>query len=168
MEINRKKLLTLISTSSICFFIRLIPLRMPNFEPIMAFQMPLSNAFGFIFGFFFGFLNILFFDFATSNVSTATLICATTYGLLGIASTYFFRKNVTINYWKLSIFGTVIYDMVTCLTGPLLFNQHILQALIGQIPFSLIHLTTNLFLGLFVSPMIEKLIRNEEELVTIQ
>lgn len=146
---------------SACFLIRLIPFRPPNIEPILATQMPFAKSYGAVAGFFFAFSSILLFDLAVGKLGIWTIITAVSYGILGLFAYKYFknRENKTINYVKFAIIGTIAYDIVTGLTiGPLFFHQTFLQALIGQIPFTIMHLAGNISLAIILSPLINKIL----------
>jgi uncharacterized membrane protein len=142
-----------------CLLIRLIPFRPPNIEPILATQMPFSKAYGKIAGFLFAFLSIVLFDIITTQVGMWTFITASAYGLLGLwASIYFKNKNNSSwNYAKFAVMGTLAFDIVTGLSvGPLFFHQPFIEALIGQIPFTALHLVGNISFALLFSPFLYK------------
>ena len=77
----------------ICFIIRLAPFRPPNVEPVLATTMPFSKGFGPEAGFLFGFLSIVLFDLMTQKIGVWTLVTAVIYGLLGLASYFYFQKR---------------------------------------------------------------------------
>lgn len=140
-----------------CLLFRLIPFRPPNIEPLLATQMPLSKLQGPVIGFMFGFLSIVLFDLITNRVGAWTIITALTYGSLGLWSVFFFKKREMKrkNFVLFSIWGTLVYDAVTGLTvGPLFFGQPFMVALVGQIPFTLLHLLGSVTFAYFVSPLI--------------
>ncbi len=141
----------------LCLVFRLVPVRPPNIEPLLATQMPFSKAYGPVVGFSFAFLSIVLFDVITAKVGVWTLITAFAYGVLGIWSVLFFKKREMkrMNYVKFAIIGTLFFDAVTGLTvGPLFFNQTFMQALIGQIPFTIMHLIGNVTFAYVMSPLI--------------
>jgi uncharacterized membrane protein len=158
-----------------CLLIRLIPFRPPNIEPILATQMPFSKAYGKIAGFLFAFLSMVIFDIITGKVGMWTFITASAYGLLGLwASIYFKNKNNSSwNYAKFAVMGTLAFDIVTGLSvGPLFFHQPFIEALIGQIPFTALHLIGNIGFAVVFSPLLYKyVIENKkfesESLITI-
>ena len=142
-----------------CLLIRLIPFRPPNIEPILATQMPFSKAYGKIAGFLFAFLSMVIFDIITGKVGMWTFITASAYGLLGLwASIYFKNKNNSSwNYAKFAVMGTLAFDIVTGLSvGPLFFHQPFIEALIGQIPFTALHLIGNIGFAVVFSPLLYK------------
>lgn len=149
-----------------CFIIRLAPFRPPNVEPILATTMPFSKKYGPEAGFLFGFLSIVLFDLITLKIGIWTLVTAVLYGLLGLASYFYFqkRKSSPVNYLKFGIFGTIAYDALTGLTiGPLVFKMPFWVALTGQIPFTLYHLAGNILFSLVLSPVLYRwVIENEK------
>ncbi len=141
----------------LCLVFRLIPVRPPNIEPLLATQMPFSKVYGPYVAFTFAFMSIVLFDVLVGKVGVWTLIVALAYGTLGIWSVFFFKKREMkrINYVKFAIIGTLFFDAVTGLTiGPLFFNQTFMSALIGQIPFTIMHLIGNVAFAYVVSPLI--------------
>lgn len=140
------------------FLVRLLPFRAPNIEPIMAVIMPLGKIYGKITAFIFGFLSIVLFDLVTSGIGIWTLITAFAYGLLGIGASYFFKnRSGWMSYAGYAVVATIFYDAITGLTiGPLFFNQSFMVSLIGQIPFTLLHLLGNVSFAIVLSPVIEK------------
>jgi uncharacterized membrane protein len=139
------------------FLVRFIPFRAPNVEPMLASLMPFSKRFGAVSVFVFAFLGIFLYDLLTSGIGVWTWITAFAYGALAIGS-YFFFKNRTAsvkNFVGFGIVGTVLYDAATGLTiGPLFFHQTFMAALIGQIPFTLLHLAGTITFSVFLSPVL--------------
>ncbi len=137
---------------------RLLPFRAPNVEPIMAVIMPLGKTSGKIMAFAFGFLSIVLFDSITSGIGIWTLVTAVAYGLLGIGASYFFKNRTGwMSYASYAVVATIFYDAITGLTiGPLFFNQSFMGSLIGQIPFTVLHLLSNVSFAIVLSPVIEK------------
>lgn len=140
-----------------CLSVRLIPFRAPNIEPIFATQMPFSKAYGKFAGFVFGVSSILAYDFLTHTGGVWTLITASAYGTLGIFSAWYLKnkKASRRNFALVALIGTLFYDAITGLTiGPLFFHQSFVSALVGQIPFTLMHLFGNISFALILSPAI--------------
>ena len=170
METYKKNWFKYIFVFTICLLIRLIPFRPPNIEPILATQMPFSKSYGGVAGFLFAFLSIILYDILTGKVGMWTLITASIYGILGfLASRYFKNKeNSSWNYVKFAIFGTLFFDIITGLSiGPLLFNQSFMIALVGQIPFTIMHLIGNTGFAIIISPMIYKYVIENEKLESV-
>ncbi|MCC6323443.1 hypothetical protein IT400_01480 [Candidatus Nomurabacteria bacterium] len=150
-----------------CFLARLLPFRPPNIEPILATQMPFAKAYGKLSGFLFAASSIILYDIVTNKIGIWTLVTALAYGLLALwASTYFKnRKNTSINYAKFAIMGTIAYDIVTGLSiGPIFFHQTFTQALVGQIPFTILHLIGNVSFAFLLSPLIYKYVIENKKL----
>jgi uncharacterized membrane protein YuzA (DUF378 family) len=141
----------------ICLMVRLIPVRVPNVEPILATAMPFSKAYGAFTAFYFGVLSILLYDLVTGMLGVRTIFTAGAYGLVGLWSAYFFQKreaNVA-NFVRFAIVGTLVYDALTGLTvGPLFFHQSFFASLVGQIPFTALHLVGNIIFAILLSPAI--------------
>ncbi len=153
----------------IVFLIRLLPFRAPNVEPIMAVIMPLGKTYGKIVSFSFGFLSIVLFDSITSGIGVWTLITAVAYGILGVGASYFFKnRSGWMSYAGYAVVATIFYDAITGLTiGPLFFNQSFMISLIGQIPFTILHLLGNVSFAIVLSPLIEKWLVKEEKKVLV-
>lgn len=147
--------------------IRLLPFRAPNLETIMTVQMPFAKKYGVLGTFLFGFLSILIYDIFTVGIGIWTFITALAYGFIGILAVWYFKnKTGRINYLKFAIFGTILYDALTGLTlGPIFWGQSFMVALIGQIPFTLIHLIGNSSFAILISPLIERWLAKEKKLV---
>lgn len=139
----------------VCLLIRLIPFRPPNIEPIMATVMPFSRAYGKGAGFLFAFGSMVLFDLLVGKVGIWTFITAIAYGLVGLGATVYFKnkKNTAWNYAKYAIISTILFDAVTGFTiGPIFFGQPFVAAVIGQIPFTALHLLGNISFALVLSP----------------
>jgi hypothetical protein len=69
-----------------------------------------------------------------------------------------------------AVIATIVYDAVTGLTiGPLFFHQSFLVSLVGQIPFTLLHLLGNVSFAIVLSPVIERwLIKKEEKVAVLE
>ncbi|MEK7582980.1 MAG: hypothetical protein AAB483_01075 [Patescibacteria group bacterium] len=141
----------------VVFAIRLMPFRPANVEPLMATLMPYSKKYGWIGGFVFAFFGIVLFDVATGNVGLWTWITGGVYGLIGTGAYFYFRNRPATakNFVIFSVLGTLVFDAITGLgIGPIFYGQPFMQALTGQIPFTLRHLLGNVVLALFVAPAI--------------
>ena len=167
METYKKNWFKYIIGFVACLLIRLIPFRPPNIEPILATQMPFSKAYGKIAGFSFAFLSMVLYDVLTNKVGTWTLITAFVYGFLGLwAYEYFKNKNNSSwNYAKFAVIGTLTFDIITGLSvGPLFFHQSFMGALLGQIPFTMLHLAGNIGFAIILSPLIYRFIIENKKL----
>ncbi len=145
----------------LCLLFRLIPLRAPNVEPILATTMPMSRAYGALAGFSFSVLSILLYDTATGTLGMQTFFTAGAYGILGLWAAYYFNKNNTTrwSYVRFAVIGTLFFDAMTGLTvGPIIFHQSFFASLAGQIPFTALHLTGNVAFAFILSPAIYNLL----------
>lgn len=136
---------------------RLLP-HPPNIEPITATLMPFGKHFGVLGGSLFGILTVLSYDLITGTLGIWSLLTVVGYGALGAAAGWYFKKDRgRLGYLWFAIIGTILYDALTGLTvGPLFFNQSFMEALVGQVPFTVYHLAGNVLLALLLSPLIEK------------
>lgn len=151
---------------SAVFLFRLIPFRPPNFEPMLSTVMPFSKRFGPVASFLFGFLGIVLFDAVTSGWGIWTAVTALSYGALGLAAHYFFKdRDASVkNFLLFGIPGTVAYDAVTMLIGPLSGHQSFAIALAGQIPFTLMHLLSTVVFATLLSPALYRWVVTNEVL----
>jgi hypothetical protein len=145
----------------ICTLVRLIPFRAPNVEPVFATTMPFARRYGVFLGFAFGALNIIVYDLVTAGIGSWTFISALAFGLVGAGASYAlpkFKKRL-VGYVSYAIVGTIAYDLFTGLTvGPIQFHQPFMSALIGQIPFTALHLLGNVAFALTISPAVDYLL----------
>ena len=150
--------------------IRLMPFRTPNIEPIMAVIMPFGKVYGGLTSFIFGFFSIVLFDSVTSGIGIWTLITALSYGILGLGTQYYFKnRSGWKSYASYAIVATIFYDAVTGLTiGPIFFHQSFMVSLVGQIPFTLLHLLGNVSFAIVLSPAIERWMVRSEKKVTVE
>ncbi len=152
---------------SAVFLFRLIPFRLPNVEPMLATVMPFSKRYGPLGSFLFGFLGIVLYDAVTSGWGIWTLVTALAYGALGPAAHYFFKNREASvgNFLRFGIVGTIAYDAATGLTiGPLFTGQPFMLALVGQIPFTLLHLAGTVVFATFLSPVLYRWVVQNERL----
>ena len=146
-----------------CFLFRLIPFRAPNVEPIMASIMPLGRKYGALMAFLFGFLSMFLFD-SMTHFGPWTWEGSITYGLIGLASTFYFKEFKTsgFNFAVFAFFATIFFDLITGVLFAPMFGQTIFNALILQIPFTLLHLAGNIGFALTLSPLINKWLLREQ------
>lgn len=152
---------------TVVFAVRLIPWRMPNVEGIMATLMPVSKRFGVVASFLYGFLAIALYDAVTSGIGSWTYLTACTYGAIGIASYYFFRRAQAkaVSFVGFSIVATLFYDLITgVIAGPVLWGMPLAESFFGQIPFTLYHLAGNIAFALVISPALYRWIIANESL----
>jgi len=147
---------------SVCILYRLSPFHIPNLEPNLSVIMPFSKKLGWFGGALFGILSMVMFDLITGKIGMWTLLTAGAYGLVGALAPIALKR---MSYVAYAVVGAVVFDALTGLTmGPLLFAQPFSQALIGQIPFTAMHILGNALFALAVSPLIEKYVIENRKL----
>jgi hypothetical protein len=149
------------------FAFRLMPLRAPNVEPVLAATMPLSKSFGALSSVLFAVASIVLYDALTAGVGIWTLVPAAAYGLLALASTLYFKKRAASrgNFVGFSIAAVIVYDALTGLTtGPIFEGQSFTAALVGQIPFTALHLLGAVVFAALVSPALYRWLATEASL----
>ncbi|OGI77229.1 hypothetical protein A3B85_02060 [Candidatus Nomurabacteria bacterium RIFCSPHIGHO2_02_FULL_37_13] len=170
MDTNKKKYFKFVLGLVLCLLIRLIPFRAPNVEPIMATMMPFSRVYGALVGFSFALLSILFYDALTGTLGVQTFFTALAYGIVGLWSASYFKKNKA-NVWgyvRFAIIGTLFFDTLTGLTvGPLFFHQSFLGSLVGQVPFTALHLIGNTAFAFVLSPAIYNFLIKKKKKKTV-
>ena len=129
--------------------------------------MPFSKRYGWLGGFIFGLSSIVIFDIVTGKVGMWTIITGVAYGLVAVGASFFFhnREANRKSYVQYAIIGTIAYDAITGLTiGPLFFEQTLMSAFIGQIPFTLWHLGGNIVFAAIFSPLIYRWVIDNKNL----
>ena len=140
-----------------CVIIRLVPYKAPNVEPILAILMPYAKKYKALYGFLFGLCSIVLYDTITGTVGIWTLFTASSYAVIGAFAAHFFKNRQASrrNFFLFAIVSTLFYDTITGLfVGPVIFHQAFSVALVGQIPFTALHLLGNCTLSLCVSPAV--------------
>ncbi|OHA21829.1 MAG: hypothetical protein A2849_02765 [Candidatus Taylorbacteria bacterium RIFCSPHIGHO2_01_FULL_51_15] len=150
---------------AVSLLFRFLPFRPPNVELILASQIPISKVCGGGISFLFGVFSILCFDILTGTLGPWSSITALAYGSLGLlAASYFKHRSTRASTVQFAIIATILYDAATGLTiGPLMFNQSFFAALLGQIPFTLMHLLGNIAFALLWSPLLARFLEPREE-----
>lgn len=170
MEMDRKNYFKFAFGLILCLLVRLIPFRVPNIEPLLATMMPFSKVYGAFVGFSFVVLSILFYDVLTGTLGLQTFFTAGAYGVLGFWSARYFKKNkATVwSFVRFAIIGTLFFDAVTGLTvGPLFFHQSFIGSLVGQIPFTALHLTGNIIFAFTLSPALYNFLIRKKKIKTV-
>ena len=147
-----------------CLLFRLLPLRAPNVEPIMASIMPIGRKYGALVAFSFGFVSMALYDLITAKIGFWTWTTAFSYGIIGVVSTFYFKKFKTsgLNFAIFAFFATIFFDLVTGVLFAPMFGQTMAGALILQIPFTILHLAGNIGFALTLSPIINRWILSEK------
>ena len=166
MELGKKNYSKFSLALVLCLLVRLIPFRAPNIEPILATIMPTSRAYGAFFSFSFAILSVLLYDILTNTLGMQTFFTAGAFGVLGLWSANYFKNREAnkSNFVRFAIIGTLFFDATTGLVvGPMFFNQTFTSALVGQIPFTALHLAGNIAFAFILSPAIYKFMIKKKE-----
>jgi len=141
-----------------CFFLRLIPFRPANVEPIMGTMMPFAKKYGLITSVLFSFGSIMLYD-AVTAFGTWTWSVAIVYALVSIGATFYFKNRDAsrANFVIYAIIGTLVFDALTGPIIPSVFQHGNFWALtVAQVPFTLSHLAGNIIFAAVLSPLIMK------------
>lgn len=103
------------------------------------------------------------FDFLVGKIGVWTIITSFAYGLIGFIFYMYFKNKKSIGlktYAKSSIAGVLLFDIST---GPImssfLFRLPFEIALIGQIPFTILHLASAVTLTIILAPVLDAELR---------
>jgi uncharacterized membrane protein len=146
-------------------FVRLLPFRAPNVEPLLAAVMPLTKRFGAIEGAGFAALSIVLYDALTAGIGIWTLVTACAYGAVAVGAHVYFKQRSPSrgNFIRFSIVAVLLYDVVTGFTvGPLAFGQSLSAAIAGQVPFTILHLLGAVLFAAVVSPLLYRWLQESE------
>ncbi len=164
MGIGVTKIFFTILVSNLIRIFRFIP----NNDPIMSFMLPFSKQEKLSVAVFFPIITMVSFDLITGFVGIWTIVTALTYGFLGAFFFFTYKKFKKIkmkHYLASGVVGVLIFDFVTgVMMMPLLFGYSFEIALIGQIPFTILHLATVSGFVLVFTPLVEKFILDNKNL----
>lgn len=153
---NRLKLLLSLLIANGIRLLRIIP----NNDPIMSMALPFARRSSALTSFAFPFLTMASFDFVTNLLGPWTLVTSITYGLIGLMVHYFLKEQQKVgiqDYLALGVMGVLLFDFVTgVLATPILFGGTFADSLIGQIPFTLMHLISTTAFILVVTPILDR------------
>jgi len=137
-------------------------LGLSNVSPLLATQLAGAKAYGPLIGALYGSLGMIALDYFMRAVGVWTVYTSLTYGLVGyIAGIYMRGKNADITLFvKVSIAGTLVFDLVTGILMSPLHGTDLYTASIGQIPFTAKHLAGNVFFALFAPWFYRNIIGN--------
>lgn len=144
---------------------RIIPLPLPNLEPILTVTMPASKTWGALGAALFASLAYASKDFIQARLGWWSLYGAIAYAVVAFIAFGALSKTQKrlgtktgapsrTQYALTATVGTLTFDLVTALLFGWQFHQTLTQTLIGQVPFTLYHLAGNLALGVVLSPVI--------------
>jgi len=131
----------------------------PNNDPIMSALLPFSKQDKWIHSMLFPLIAMISFDLITFKVGYWTIGTALTYSFIGLMIHFYLRnrKASMKTYFGLGVAGILFFDLVTgVIMGPMLFGQNFWIALLGQIPFTLLHLASGTLYIALITPFLDK------------
>jgi len=132
----------------------------PNNDPIMGCMLPFAKQGKWWHAALFALITMVSFDFITMRVGLWTAVTAGTYASLGLLFHFQYKriKQVKLKHYLGSgVAGVLIFDFVTgVLFGPVMFGMTFAQALIGQVPFTILHLLTVSGFVLIITPLLDR------------
>lgn len=152
----------------LCNIYRLIRI-IPNNDPIMGAMLPFSRQNPWVSGAFAA-LTMASFDLLTGSLGIWTIVTSLTYGFLGVAFGFAYKgmknkKPNLLTYLASGAIGVLFFDFIT---GPIasgfFFGMPFWQALVGQVPFTILHLLSVSFFILLLTPLIDRTIVENESL----
>jgi hypothetical protein len=105
------------------------------------------------------------YDALTAGFGIWTLVTAAAYGGVAVGAHLYFsvREPSRGNFVRYSILAVLVYDVVTGLTvGPLAYGQPFAAAVVGQIPFTILHLLGAVLFAAVASPLLYKWLQTSE------
>ncbi len=136
---------------------RLVPMPLPNLEPVIAATLPFAKKMGRLAGMLFAFLALVSWDFISGRVGLWTIYAGLAYAAVGYSAGRFFanRKMGMKNRVGFAVVATVFYDAVTALLFGWQFGQPLAVTVIGQVPFTAYHLLGNAIAVAVLTPVID-------------
>jgi hypothetical protein len=150
-------------SGAFCNAFRLLRI-IPNNDPIMGCVLPFSKQDKWWYSPLFAFFTMISFDVITGMVGPWTIVTSLTYAGLGLLFYKVLRsKNARKTkvglkkYLGCGITGVLIFDVITgVLAGPLMFGMSFELALLGQIPFTLLHLASACGFIVLITPLLDR------------
>lgn len=140
----------------------------PNNDPIMGCMLPFCREGKWWNSALFAFLTMVSFDIVTAKVGIWTLVTAGTYAAIGILFYWYYRGKAKIGiktYLGSGIAGVLLFDFIT---GPIMsswmFGMTFMEALVGQIPFTILHLISVSAFVLILTPLLDRHLINHPKL----
>ncbi|MFH1106429.1 MAG: hypothetical protein V1787_00885 [Candidatus Micrarchaeota archaeon] len=144
---------------------RVIPMPLPNLEPIMATALPFAKRMGPVAGAAFAFVALASWDLISGRLGLWTLYAGATYAVIGYGAGKFFasRKLNLKNRVGFAAGATVIFDAATALVFGWQFGQPLSVTVAGQVPFTAYHLLGNVLGAAILTPAIEAVLAGSQE-----
>jgi uncharacterized membrane protein len=144
----------------------------PNVEPVMLSTIVSATVYGPVYGFVVGVLSMIISNVLMSTTPLSfpwilqlplvTVYTSLTYGIIGLVSGFLFSKGQEVwsrtKYAIVAGIMTIFYDVVTAIAFALQFYGigGIMVALVGQVPFTILHLS-NVLLAFVFAPLLYNL-----------
>jgi predicted membrane protein len=116
----------------------------------------------------FAFITMASFDLITWKVGIWTIVTSLTYAGIGLLFYFYYKKKKKVGlkeYLGSGVVGVLIFDFIT---GPImsswLFQMPFEVALVGQVPFTLLHLASVSIFIVILTPLLDKHLVNSESL----
>lgn len=151
---------------ALCVMFRLMP-RPPNVEPVMTGLVPFGRRLGAVSAAVFAILAVVVYDAAAGQLGPWTLATAACYGIVGAAGGWWLsglKRPGALEYGAFAVVGTLFYDAVTALAFGFYFGYPLPMLVAGQVPFTLLHLASNVLGVLLVSPLLDRLVLQNPQL----
>jgi len=133
----------------------------PNNDPIMGAMLPFSKKSPWVSGAFAA-LTMASFDLITGALGVWTIVTSLTYGALGVAFGFAYGKMKRVGmreYLASGVLGVLVFDFIT---GPvassMMFGMPFWYSLVGQVPFTLLHLLSVSFFVALLVPFLDRTI----------
>ncbi len=137
---------------------RIFP-RPPNVEPVMTAALPFARMHGWILGAVFSSLSLLLYDAALGQFGVWSFFTAGAYAVVGGIAGLALSQRKHVSRWQyagVAVVLTLFYDAVTAYTFGTYMGYALPVIIAGQIPFTLLHLASNLVGAVVLCPFIEK------------
>ena len=136
----------------------------PNSDPLMGFILPAAKREKWWKAPLFAFLAMATFDLISGHLGIWTIITSVTYAAIALSYTFLLKgaKPSLSTYIPAGIAGVIAFDTIT---GPLmstfLFSQPLWLSVLGQVPFTLMHIVSASFSILLITPFLDKAVMEE-------
>lgn len=157
MKIIRPNPGILMASIGLLASLRVMMAPLPNIEPIMLFTIPLAIVLGPLAGFSLAFGSMVTADLMMGSLM-ATAYTSVTYGTIGLICGILGKLKKSWSRLELTTlsFGMILfYDLITATFFALQFMLPIPIALISQIPFTILHLSSSVLVFLFAPSLIK-------------
>lgn len=131
----------------------------PNTDPLMGSMLPLARQRKWWVSVLYVSFFMVLFDMVTGKVGLWTIGTTSIYALIAVSFAFLLKKkkSVTLStYTGFSVIGVLFFDFMT---GPVmssfLFGMPFVQSLLGQIPFTAMHLLSGVGFTLLFCPLLE-------------